>query len=180
MSKYSIFRRRRPGALLLDSRTFKVRFLSEGFDPIFHKRKARKMRISRVAHVAERYFSRRKTRKMRISRVAHVAERYFSQGKPRKIWISTIADVTEPHFSLARTRKIEFQWLLTSPSLGFSRAREPNPYPGVAEPYLEPLPQKSKKNPGPKKRQFLVYFYVNIFNFSSPAPRSTFVGFSDV
>ena len=140
------------------------------------------MRISRVAHVAEQYFSQRKTRKMRISRVAHVAERYFSQGKPRKIWISTSADITEPHFSLARTKKNEFQWLLTSPSLGFSRAREgrPNPYPGVAEPYLEPLPQKSRKNPGPKKRQFLMYFYVKIFNFSPPAPRSTFVGFSDV
>ena len=159
MSKYSNFRRWRPRALVLDCRTFKVRFLSGKVDP---------------------NFSRASTRKIRISRVAHVAERYFSRGKPRKIWISTIADVTEPHFSRARTRKIEFQWLIASPSLGFSRAREPNPYPGVAEPYLEPLPKKCRKNPGPKKRQFLVYFYVKIFNFSSPAPRSTFVGFSDV
>ena len=180
MSKYSNFRRRRPGALVLDFRTFGVRFLSGKVDPNFSRASTRKMRISRVARVAERFFSLRKTRKMRISRVAHVAERYFSRGKPRKIWISTIADVTEPNFSRARTRKIEFQWLIASPSLGFSRAREPNPYPGVAEPYLEPLPQKSRKNPGPKKRQFLVYFYVKIFNFSSPAPRSTFVGFSDV
>ena len=147
MSKNSIFRRRRPGALLLDSRTFRVRFLSEGFDPIFHQRKARQMRISRVAHVAERFFSRGKTRKMRISRVAHVAERYFSRGKSRKIQVSTIADVTEPCFSLTRTSKTQFQWLLTSPSLGFSRAREPNPYPGVAEPYLDFPCQKSRKNP---------------------------------
>ena len=49
---------------------------------------------------------------------------------------------------------------------GFSRAREPNPYPGEAEPDLERLPPKSRKNPGPKKRQFLVYFYVKKLNFS--------------
>ena len=54
-------------------------------------------------------FSQAKTRKMRISRVAHVAERYFSQAETKQILISTIADVTEPHFSFARTRKIEFQ-----------------------------------------------------------------------
>ena len=61
--------------------------------------------------------------------------------------------------------------MLTSPSLGFSRAREPHPYPGVAEPYLEPLPQKSRKNPGPEKRQFLVYLNIKKFNcFVAGAP----------
>ena len=38
MSKYSIFRRQRPGALLLDFRTFRVRLISLGFDPIFVER----------------------------------------------------------------------------------------------------------------------------------------------
>ena len=41
-------------------------------------------------------------------------------------------------------------------------------------------PPKIQKKSGAKKRQFLVYFYVKKFNFSSPAPWSTFVGFSDV
>ena len=40
--KKLIFCRRRPGALLLDFRMFRVRFLSEGFDPIFHERKREK------------------------------------------------------------------------------------------------------------------------------------------
>ena len=159
MSKYSNFRRRRPGALLLDFRTFRVRSLSGRVDP---------------------NFSRASTRKMRISRVAHVAERYFSRAKPRKILIPTIADVTESYSSFGRTGKIEFQWLIASPRLRFSRARVPNPYPVVAEPYPVPRPQKSRKIPGQKKRQCLIYFYVKIFKFSSPAPRSTFVGFSDV
>ena len=83
-------------------------------------------------------------------------------------------------FSGENEKKKNFNDYWRHPALVFSRAREPNPYPGVAEPYLEPLPQKSRKNPGPKKPQFLMYFYVKIFNFSSPAPRNTFVGFSDV
>ena len=56
---------------------------------------------------------------MRISRVAHVAERYFSLAKRRKILISTIADVTEPYFSQARTRKCDFRWSLTKAKLVF-------------------------------------------------------------
>ena len=61
---------------------------------------------------------------------------------------------------------------------GISERAEP--YPGVAEPYLDLLPQTSRKIPGPKKRQFLIYVYVTKFNFSSPVPQSTFAVFSDV
>ena len=61
---------------------------------------------------------------------------------------------------------------------GISERAEP--YPGVAEPYLDLLPQTSRKIPGQKKRQFLIYVYVTKFNFSSPVPQSTFAVFSDV
>ena len=39
--------------------------------------------------------------------------------------------------------------------------------------------QKIKKKTGQKKRRFYVYFYVKKLIFSSPAPRSTFAGFSN-
>ncbi len=64
---------------------------------------------------------------------------------------------------------------LAEPYLGLAE-----PYPGVAEPYPSLTRPKIKKNPGQKKLQFYVYLYIKKFNFSSPAPRSTFVGFSDV
>ena len=38
----------------------------------------------------------------------------------------------------------------------------------------------NQKKSRAKKRRFYVYFYVKKFNFSSPAPRSTFAGFFDV
>ena len=39
---------------------------------------------------------------------------------------------------------------------------------------------QKEKNPGPEKRQFLIYLNVKNSIVSSPAPRSTFAGFSDV
>ena len=61
--------------------------------------------------------------------------------------------------------------MLPSPSLGFSRAREPNPYPGVAEPYLEPLPQKIQKKSGAKKTSvFSLLLCQNIQFFVAGAP----------
>ena len=59
---------------------------------------------------------------------------------------------------------------------GISERAEP--YPGVAEPYLDLLPQTSRKIPGQKKRQFLIYVHVPKFNFSSPVPWSTVAVFS--
>ena len=58
---------------------------------------------------------------MRISRVAHVAERYFSRATPRKILIPTIADITEPFFSRARTRKMWFSMVTYIDEACFSR-----------------------------------------------------------
>ena len=52
-------------------------------------------------------------------------------------------------------RAVDIQLLILNPnSLGFSRAREPSPYPGVAEPYPNPHHHKSLKKSRTKKTSF--------------------------
>ena len=108
---------------------------------------------------------------MRISRVAHVAERYFSRGKPRKVRISTIADVTQPWFFSGENDKNRVSMIADVTQPWFFSGERAESISGRSRTLSGASPPKIQKKSGAKKTSvFSVLLCQNIQFFVASAP----------